>query len=97
MKPGLAGALLWAACSLPVAPAWASEPQAGCGATALGTARVLTLPRAGAAYGRPQHAPRPTLAPGEVVLSFDDGPHPLATPRVLQALAAHCARGWEGP
>lgn len=48
--------------------------------------RTLTLPRAAAAFGRAQHAPLP-LQPGEVVLTFDDGPNPATTPAVLEALA----------
>ena len=49
-------------------------------------ARTLTLPRSAQAYGRVQHAPLP-LRPGEVVLTFDDGPNPASTPAVLKALA----------
>jgi len=64
---------------------------AGCGEDALGTSRTLALPREAAAYGRAQHAPLP-LAPGEVVITFDDGPRPESTPRVLQALQAECVR-----
>lgn len=30
------------------------------------------------------------LEEGEVVLTFDDGPHPYRTPRVLNSLAEHC-------
>jgi len=51
-----------------------------------GGSRTLTLPRAAAAFGRMQHAPLP-LQPGEVVLTFDDGPNPATTPAVLEALA----------
>jgi len=64
---------------------------ADCGPAALGTSRVLTLPREAAAYGRSQHGPLP-LQPGEVVITFDDGPRPASTPLVLQALKAECVR-----
>ena len=64
---------------------------AGCGADVLGTSRTLTLPREGAAYGVPQHAALP-LAPGEVVITFDDGPRPESTPRVLAALRQQCVQ-----
>ena len=64
---------------------------AACNGAALGTARTLTLPRAAAAWGTAQHSALP-LAPGEVVITFDDGPRPASTPRVLQALKAHCVR-----
>ena len=65
--------------------------NAACDATALGTSRTLTLPREAAAYGTAQHGPLP-LQPGEVVITFDDGPRPESTPRVLQALRAQCVR-----
>lgn len=71
--------------------ACAAEPPPACSPEALGTARTLTLAREAAAYGRAQHPALP-LQPGEVVLTFDDGPRPESTPRVLQALAAHCTR-----
>lgn len=64
---------------------WQIEPAT------LGTHRVLTLPRDGAAYGREQHGPLP-LGPKEVVLTFDDGPSPLTTPQVLRALKAEGVR-----
>jgi len=60
---------------------------------ALGTARTLavdaaTLPRVGRKHF-PQTLP---LAPKEVVLTFDDGPEPGTTPRVLDALKRECVR-----
>ncbi|MBW8844822.1 MAG: polysaccharide deacetylase family protein [Burkholderiales bacterium] len=69
----------------------AAAAQPACGADALGTSRTLTLKREAAAWGA-QHAALPTLAPGEIVLSFDDGPRPESTPRVLKALADQCVK-----
>jgi peptidoglycan-N-acetylglucosamine deacetylase len=62
-------------------------------AAALGTARALvvdaaTTPR----VGRKQFPQTLPLAPKEVVLTFDDGPEPGSTGRVLDALARECAR-----
>jgi peptidoglycan/xylan/chitin deacetylase (PgdA/CDA1 family) len=59
----------------------------------LGTSRVLgvdaaTTPRVGL-KSFPQTLP---LADHEVVLTFDDGPWPPTTPRVLAALAQQCVR-----
>jgi peptidoglycan-N-acetylglucosamine deacetylase len=59
----------------------------------LGTERVLavdaaTTPRVGR-KSFPQTLP---LAPREVVLTFDDGPWPGTTPRILDALKAECVR-----
>jgi peptidoglycan/xylan/chitin deacetylase (PgdA/CDA1 family) len=65
--------------------------MAVCGPDTLGPARTLTLKREFAAYGATQHAPLP-LAPGEVVLTFDDGPRPETAAQVLRALADQCAK-----
>jgi peptidoglycan/xylan/chitin deacetylase (PgdA/CDA1 family) len=59
----------------------------------LGTSRILEVdaaatPRVGL-KSFPQTLP---LGDHEVVLTFDDGPWPSATPRVLAALARECAR-----
>jgi peptidoglycan/xylan/chitin deacetylase (PgdA/CDA1 family) len=64
----------------------AAEAADAAPAPAPGAVRTLTLPRTAASFGRLQHAPLP-LQPGEVVLTFDDGPNPATTPSVLQALA----------
>jgi len=69
----------------------AGTAAADCGPGVLGTSRTLTLERADAAYGRAQYAALP-LAPGEVVITFDDGPQPGATALVLQALERQCVR-----
>src|ERR1700726_1861538 len=72
------------------AAAQATEcPRAG----TLGTSRILkvdaaTTPRVGL-KSFPQTLP---LADHEVVLTFDDGPWPPTTPRVLAALARECVR-----
>lgn len=60
---------------------------------ALGTSRVMTIdpqtyPRVGL-KSFPQTLP---LADKEVVLTFDDGPFPATTTKVLAALAAECVR-----
>jgi peptidoglycan/xylan/chitin deacetylase (PgdA/CDA1 family) len=60
---------------------------------ALGTARVLevdakTTPR----VGRKHFAESLPLQAKELVLTFDDGPVPVATPKVLEALKAECVR-----
>lgn len=66
---------------------------AACGADKLGTSRTIMLERgAGGAFGTAQHTALPGLARGEVVLTFDDGPVAMLTPKVLDALKAECAR-----
>src|ERR1700731_3423250 len=72
------------------ATAGAAEcPRAG----VLGTSRILhvdaaTTPQVGSKEF-PQTLP---LWDHEVVLTFDDGPWPPTTPKVLEALAAQCVR-----
>jgi peptidoglycan/xylan/chitin deacetylase (PgdA/CDA1 family) len=60
---------------------------------ALGTERVIavdarTTPR----VGRKQFPDTLPLADRELVLTFDDGPWPTTTPKVLNALKAECVR-----
>src|SRR5882724_5258385 len=78
-------------------PIGAAAPHAASGpcpnADALGTARVLsvdaaTTPRVGRKHF-PQTLP---LVPKEVVLTFDDGPEPGTTSRVLDALKRECVQ-----
>lgn len=69
-----------------------AEPCPG-NADALGTERVLavsaaTTPR----VGRKQFPATLPLAPKEVVLTFDDGPWPGPTAKVLDALKRECVR-----
>src|ERR1700686_3905086 len=75
--------------------ATAAQGAAPCpgNAGALGTARVLdvdaaTTPR----VGRKQFPQTLPLAPKEVVLTFDDGPWPGTTERILDGLRQECVR-----
>jgi peptidoglycan/xylan/chitin deacetylase (PgdA/CDA1 family) len=62
-------------------------------ADALGTARVLDVDAAATPrVGRKQFPQTLPLAPKEVVLTFDDGPWPGTTERVLDALRQECVR-----
>jgi peptidoglycan/xylan/chitin deacetylase (PgdA/CDA1 family) len=59
----------------------------------LGTARVLTVdPASYPRVGQKSFAQTLPLADREVVLTFDDGPSPPNTSRVLTALAKECVR-----
>jgi peptidoglycan-N-acetylglucosamine deacetylase len=88
----IAGTLLAAFCVVHSTTALA-EPQAGCPRPeALGVSRVLEIdPIGGPWFGAP-HGDRELLAPGEVVLTFDDGPAPNSTRPILAALAAQCTK-----
>ena len=85
----LAGGCLVAAMGWGAAAPAAECPRPG----TLGTSRVLrvdaaTTPRVGLKHF-PQTLP---LLDHEVVLTFDDGPWPATTPKVLAALAQECVR-----
>lgn len=89
--PLLAAALTLTAAS----PAGASEPACADPAHALGVKRVLEIdtrdgPVIGSItrYAHEDHA----LGPKEVVLTFDDGPDPPITERILAALRAECTK-----
>jgi peptidoglycan/xylan/chitin deacetylase (PgdA/CDA1 family) len=88
----LYGLALWAALSV----AWASASAAAapaCAPDKLGTARTLALStQGGFAVGLQTYPRSLALADHEVVLTFDDGPWPTTTPRVLDALAKECVR-----
>lgn len=71
----------------------ASGAHAACGPDALNTSRVMAVdpaktPRVGL-KSFPDSLP---LADKEVVLTFDDGPYPPTTKKVLAALARECVR-----
>src|SRR6478672_7662129 len=62
-------------------------------ADALGVARVVEIDTAGGpGFGFEHFKSMDFLRPGEVVLTFDDGPWPRNTPAVLAALAAQCTK-----
>ena len=84
---GTAAALVLLA-ALAADPAWAQEKCAN----TLGVSRTIEIDATdGPWFGAPQGNPD-FLAPGEVVLTFDDGPSPLSTRSILAALAAECTK-----
>jgi peptidoglycan/xylan/chitin deacetylase (PgdA/CDA1 family) len=75
-----------------VVSAGAAEPCPG-NPDALGTARILAVdPNTTPPVGRKQFPQTLPLGPREVVLTFDDGPWPGTTPRVLDALKHECVK-----
>jgi len=59
----------------------------------LGVSRTVEIDSAtGPRYGRHQYKQTIDLKPGEVVLTFDDGPHPDYTKKILLALEQHCTK-----
>jgi peptidoglycan/xylan/chitin deacetylase (PgdA/CDA1 family) len=71
-------------------PAWAEDACAN--ADALGVARTIKVDTTGGPWLGAPHGNPDLLRPGEVVLTFDDGPMPLSTNAILAALAAECTK-----
>lgn len=72
---------------------WSALPlQAATCDNTLGPARVVSVPSEPADYGTLQYARTLDLDQKEVVLTFDDGPDPDVTPRILDTLDAHCLK-----
>jgi peptidoglycan/xylan/chitin deacetylase (PgdA/CDA1 family) len=70
----------------------AASADDACPAGALGVSRVAEVDTSnGPWFGEP-HGDRNFLAPGEVVLTFDDGPSPADTRAILAALAKECTK-----
>ncbi|HVZ54313.1 MAG TPA: polysaccharide deacetylase family protein [Pseudolabrys sp.] len=85
--------LLALALAVAVVPVAASAAPCPGNPQALGTERVLavdaaTTPR----VGRKQFPATLPLGPKELVLTFDDGPWPTTTPKVLDALKRECVQ-----
>ena len=83
----------------PAAPAPAANPPApqpvSCPGNpdALGITRTVQIDTTGGpGFGFEHFKQHDFLKPGEIVLTFDDGPWPNHTPAVLAALAHHCTK-----
>jgi peptidoglycan/xylan/chitin deacetylase (PgdA/CDA1 family) len=74
---------------LPAPPAYA---EACTNPDALGVSRTVDIDTAGGPWLGAPHGDRNLLEPGEVVLTFDDGPVPATTRPILAALAAQCTK-----
>ncbi len=73
----------------------AVQPGAACPGNpdALGTSRIVKIdPKQTPFFGRLQYKQTVPLQKGEVILTFDDGPLPPMTHRVLDTLAANCVK-----
>ncbi len=63
-----------------------------CARDTLGVSRVAEVDTTGGPWFGEPHGDRSFLADREVVLTFDDGPHPKYTRPILAALAAQCTK-----
>src|SRR5579863_3753009 len=74
-----------------IAASLSAASAAECGPDALGTARVMAVGAEGGLEVGLKSYPRTLpLADHEVILTFDDGPRPETTPKILEALAKEC-------
>ena len=88
-RPGRATAIALAVLVWTAAAQAADCPRKG----TLGTSRVMAVdPATWPRIGRRDFAQTLPLGDHEVVLTFDDGPWPAKTPRLLRALAKECVR-----
>ncbi len=77
----------------PVAAEPAAAVEAPCGPSSIGLSRTVEIDATnGPRYGRQQYKELDFLKDGEVVLTFDDGPSSIYTPRVIEALNFHCTK-----
>ncbi|MBS0235269.1 MAG: polysaccharide deacetylase family protein [Proteobacteria bacterium] len=77
---------------LALPPPEARAEDASCPAGALGVSRIIEVDTTGGPWFGEPHGDPNFLAPGEVVLTFDDGPSPNDTREVLAALAKECTK-----
>lgn len=68
-----------------------AKPAIDC-AGKLGVARVAEVDTTGGGDYGEQYPPTKLLEKGEVVITFDDGPHPEYTRQILAALAEQCTK-----
>lgn len=87
------GALFGVFLAMFATSALAEDPRGECTTPdALEVSRIIKIdPTGGPWFGAP-HGDPDLLAPGEVVLTFDDGPAPNTTRPILAALAAQCTK-----
>lgn len=89
----LFAATLGLACSGAVLFAALAQVPAQCSPASIGLARTIQIEtRGGPRFGQQQYQGQSPLRDGEVILTFDDGPHRAYTEPVLAALDKHCTK-----
>lgn len=69
-----------------------ARAEDACPAGTLGVSRTIEVETTGGPWIGAPHGDPNFLAPGEVVLTFDDGPSPRNTRQILAALAKECTK-----
>ena len=91
----LSACMVALAITLPATSSRADEASPACATNqnTLGVSRVVEIDTAGGpGFGSEQFKTYDFLQPGEIVLTFDDGPWPGNTPAVLKALRDQCTK-----
>lgn len=70
----------------------AATPALACGPDALGVSRTIEIGGPAEAVGLKTYPRTIALADKELILTFDDGPNPSTTNRILAALDAECVK-----
>ncbi len=69
------------------------QSRGQCTPQSIGLARTIEIDtKGGPRFGGNQYPGKSPLKPGEVVLTFDDGPHKVFTQTILDTLDAHCTK-----
>jgi peptidoglycan-N-acetylglucosamine deacetylase len=69
-----------------------ARAEQACAPNTLGVSRTVEIDTTGGPWFGTPRGDKDFLAPGEVVLTFDDGPAPKNTRPILAALAAQCTK-----
>ncbi len=91
MRIKLVSCLLLALAAMPVFAAHAEPAPSACPSDAHMPTVVLPT-QGGGRYGTMQYADGQVLGPKEIALTFDDGPDPETTGRILDVLDRHCLK-----
>ncbi len=87
--------ILAAVCLFSISQAYAGDLAGQCPnpSKVLGVSRIIEIDTSGGAlFGTIQYGKTVNLQKGEVILTFDDGPHPQYTAKILEALKIHCTK-----
>jgi peptidoglycan/xylan/chitin deacetylase (PgdA/CDA1 family) len=75
-----------------LAPTLGAAAEPACAPNSLGVSRTVEIDTTGGPWFGTPRGDKDFLAPGEVVLTFDDGPTPRNTRPILAALSAQCTK-----
>ena len=86
------GVIAWGAIAAAIIVTSSARAEDTCPAGTLGVSRTAEVDTTGGPWFGEPYGNRDFLAPGEIVLTFDDGPSPNDTRAILAALAKECTK-----